>query len=124
MKKLWSAITIILALIPITLFGLLLSQMRPRAQTYGDQNAPPPMKFFDTGIQANGGPINTQDATHGFQIQGATILNSSGYVSPSSTTGAATQTFTNSPCTGNTTAQWLPVQITGQTGTWFVAACQ
>jgi hypothetical protein len=42
----------------------------------------------------------------------------------SSTTGAATQTFTNSPCAGTTTAKWIPVQITGQTGTWNIPACQ
>lgn len=42
----------------------------------------------------------------------------------SSTTGAGTQTFTNSPCTGLTTEQWIPVAITGQTGTWYVPACQ
>ena len=42
----------------------------------------------------------------------------------SSTTGAGTQTFINSPCTGMTTEQWVPVGITGQTGTWYVPACQ
>lgn len=42
----------------------------------------------------------------------------------SSTTGAGTETFTNSPCTGLTTEQWVPVKITGQTGTWYVPACQ
>jgi hypothetical protein len=42
----------------------------------------------------------------------------------SSSTGAATQTFTNSPCTGLTTEQWIPVAINGQSGTWFVPACQ
>lgn len=41
-----------------------------------------------------------------------------------SSTGASTQTFTNSPCSGLTTARWISVQITGQTGTWFVPACQ
>lgn len=41
-----------------------------------------------------------------------------------SSTGASTQTFTNSPCTGTTTEKWIPVSITGQTGTWFVPACQ
>lgn len=43
---------------------------------------------------------------------------------PTATTGAGTQTFTNSPCTGLTTEEWVPVSIKGQTGTWFVAACQ
>ena len=43
---------------------------------------------------------------------------------PSSSTGAGTETFTNSPCTGLTTEQWIPVEITGQTGTWYVPACQ
>ena len=42
----------------------------------------------------------------------------------SSTTGAGSQTFTNSPCTGLTTEQWIPVGITGKTGTYYVAACQ
>jgi hypothetical protein len=41
-----------------------------------------------------------------------------------STTGAATQTFTNSPCSGLTSERWVPVAITGQTGTWYVPACQ
>jgi hypothetical protein len=43
---------------------------------------------------------------------------------PQSTTGAGTQTFTNSPCTGLTTEQWVSVTIAGQTGTWFVPACK
>lgn len=42
----------------------------------------------------------------------------------SSTTGVGTQTFTNSPCVGLTTAQWIPVTITGQTGTWNIPACK
>jgi hypothetical protein len=42
----------------------------------------------------------------------------------SSTTGAGAQTFTNSPCSGLTTEKWIPVAITGQSGTWYVAACQ
>lgn len=41
-----------------------------------------------------------------------------------SSTGASTQTFTNTPCsTSLTTAQWIPVEITGQSGTWFIPAC-
>lgn len=46
------------------------------------------------------------------------------YKQNASSTGAGTQTLTNSPCTTLTTAQWVPVQIAGQTGTWFVPACQ
>ena len=42
----------------------------------------------------------------------------------SSTTGAGAQTFTNSPCAGLTTEKWIPVSITGQSGTWYVPACQ
>ena len=42
----------------------------------------------------------------------------------SSTTGAGTQTFTNSPCAGLTTERWIPAQITGQSGTWNIPACQ
>lgn len=42
----------------------------------------------------------------------------------SSTTGSGAQTFTNSPCTGLTTERWVPVAITGQSGTWYVPACQ
>ena len=42
----------------------------------------------------------------------------------SSTTGTASQTFTNSPCTGLTTEKWVPIAITGQTGTFYVPACQ
>jgi hypothetical protein len=42
----------------------------------------------------------------------------------SSTTGATTQTYTNGPCTTSaTTAQWIPVSITGQSGTFYIAAC-
>lgn len=43
---------------------------------------------------------------------------------PTSSTGAGTQTFMNSPCSTLTTERWMPVQITGQTGTWYVPACQ
>lgn len=43
---------------------------------------------------------------------------------PTATTGSGTQTFTNSPCSTLTTAEWIPVTITGQTGTWYLAACQ
>lgn len=43
----------------------------------------------------------------------------------SSTTGAGTQTFTNSPCTGSlTTERWIGVAITGQSGAWYIPACQ
>lgn len=42
----------------------------------------------------------------------------------SSSTGSGTQTFVNSPCTGLTTAKWIPVTITGQSGTWNIPACQ
>ncbi|HET6610121.1 MAG TPA: hypothetical protein VFG62_25880 [Rhodopila sp.] len=42
----------------------------------------------------------------------------------SSTTGAGAQTFTNSPCTGLTTERWVPISITGQSGTFYVPACQ
>lgn len=41
-----------------------------------------------------------------------------------SSTGAGVQTFTNSPCTTLNTEQYIPVEITGQSGTWFIAACQ
>lgn len=41
-----------------------------------------------------------------------------------STTGSTTQTYTNSPCTTSaTTAQWIPVLVPGQTGTWYIPAC-
>lgn len=41
-----------------------------------------------------------------------------------SVTGAVTQTFTNSPCTNSaTTAQWIEVEITGQTSKWYIPAC-
>lgn len=41
-----------------------------------------------------------------------------------SATGAGTQTFTNSPCSGLTTERWVPVTVPGQTGTWYMPACQ
>lgn len=41
-----------------------------------------------------------------------------------SSTGAGTQTFANSPCSGLTSERWIPVGITGQTGTWYIPACQ
>ena len=41
-----------------------------------------------------------------------------------STTGSSSQTYTNSPCTNTTTAHWIPVGITGQSGTFYLAACQ
>ena len=49
---------------------------------------------------------------------------SGGITLASSTTGAATQTFTNSPCTGLTAEKWVPITIVGQTGTFYVPACQ
>jgi hypothetical protein len=67
---------------------------------------------------SNGSNQNAE--TEGFRIAAATALPQW----PSSTTGAGTQTFLNSPCTGLTTEQWIPVQITGQTGPWYIAACQ
>ena len=42
----------------------------------------------------------------------------------SSTTGSGTQTFANSPCTALTQEHWIPVQIAGQSGTWYLGACQ
>ena len=42
----------------------------------------------------------------------------------SSTTGANSQTYTNSPCANTTTAHWIPIAITGQVGTLYLAACQ
>ena len=42
----------------------------------------------------------------------------------SSTTGAGVQTLTNSPCVTLTAAQWVPVTITGQSGTFYVPACK
>lgn len=40
-----------------------------------------------------------------------------------STTGAGTQTFTNSPCAALTTERWIPVKITGLTSTFYLPAC-
>lgn len=40
-----------------------------------------------------------------------------------STTGASTQTFTNSPCSALTTERWIPVKITGLTSSFFIPAC-
>lgn len=37
----------------------------------------------------------------------------------------STQTFTNSPCTGTTTEQWIPVTIYGTAGgLYYIPACQ
>lgn len=55
----------------------------------------------------------------GFSINGAGVIQYA-----ASTAGAGTQTFTNSPCSTLTTERWIPAQITGQTGTWYVPACQ
>lgn len=42
----------------------------------------------------------------------------------SSATGVGTQTFVNSPCTTSlTNEQWVPVTITGQSGTWYFPTC-
>lgn len=38
-------------------------------------------------------------------------------------TGASTQTFTNSPCSALTTERWLKVKIVGSTSQFFVPAC-
>jgi hypothetical protein len=45
----------------------------------------------------------------------------------SPTTGSGTQTFTNSPCAGTTSEQWIPVKIysgTGTNSTYYIPACQ
>jgi hypothetical protein len=54
--------------------------------------------------------------------EGAGIL-AGPYPAPT-TTGTGTQTFTNSPCTTLTTEDWVPVTLTGKTGTWYIPACQ
>lgn len=64
----------------------------------------------------------------GYAIGGATAQ----WVPPSkipffgnATTGSGTQTFTNSPCTGTTSEQWIPVQIYGTAGgNYYIPACQ
>jgi hypothetical protein len=53
-----------------------------------------------------------------------TLAASSTVTFGSSTTGSTAQTYTNGPCTTSaTTAQWIPIAITGQSGTWYVPAC-
>lgn len=70
--------------------------------------------------QAGGSGSSQNSLTEGFRIAADNALPKW----PSSSTGAGTQTLTNSPCTGLTTEQWIPVEITGQTGKWYVPACQ
>jgi hypothetical protein len=69
---------------------------------------------------------NTLTITSGnFNVNNAgvmTLINTPTFAS--SSTGSSTQTFTNSPCSGLTTEQWIPVTITGQTGTWNIPACK
>jgi hypothetical protein len=67
-------------------------------------------------IRAYGSPGSTAGYVSAYQFV-------TGARTPS-TTGSATETFVNSPCTGTTTQQWLPVTITGLTGTYYVPACQ
>jgi hypothetical protein len=69
--------------------------------------------------------IGLVDATAiGIGNSGSTITLAGTVTMPTSTTGAGTQTFVNSPCSGLTTEKWIPVHITGQTGTWNIPACQ
>lgn len=71
---------------------------------------------IDVGTGAQGSKAGSMNMTN------LSLLGTLTYAS--STTGAGTQTFTNSPCTGLTTERWIPVQITGQTGTWYIPTCQ
>jgi hypothetical protein len=97
---------------------------------------------FEVSATVGGSAINTSSAGSGTQtaatataqeppitaltIKGGTqqVNFAQPFQAASSTTGAGTATFTNSPCTGLTTEQWFPVKINGQTGTWYVPACQ
>lgn len=74
--------------------------------------------FSTTNSSASSGSQNT--ATETLRLTGGTH----NVKFRTSTTGASTQTFTNSPCSGLTTEKWIPVEITGQTGTWNIPACQ
>jgi hypothetical protein len=57
-----------------------------------------------------------------FALGGLTLATAVTFAS--STTGVTSQSYTNGPCTTSaTTAQWIPVKITGQSGTWYVPAC-
>lgn len=84
-------------------------------------------------ICGTGGPIITATglsvSTPGVAIPGSLAVTGVLALSAqpkfaSSSSGAGAQTFTNSPCTGLASERWIPVSITGQSGTWFVPACQ
>lgn len=97
---------------------------------------------FEVSTTVGGSAINTSSAGSGVQtaatataqeppitamtIKGATqqVNFAQPFQTTSSTTGAGTATFTNSPCSGLTTEQWVPIKINGQSGTWYVPACQ
>jgi hypothetical protein len=82
------------------------------------------MGISATGVGDN--PMTFQHDSNTIMTLGTTgvLTLTAAPVFASSATGAATQTFTNAPCaTSLTTEQWVPVSITGQTGTWYVPAC-
>jgi hypothetical protein len=58
-----------------------------------------------------------------FSIAGAVTLGTF-LTFASSTTGSSSQSYTNSPCANTTVARWIPIAITGQSGAFYVAACQ
>jgi len=81
--------------------------------------------IFQTGGTGAGATVQNSEVT-ALTIKGATqqVNFANPFQTSSSTTGAGTETFTNSPCTGLTTEQWVPIKISGQSGTWYIPACQ
>lgn len=81
----------------------------------------------DTGISRDSagvidfgnGTAQTSNAT--LQMSSFTLQGTPQFTNFS--TGASTQTFTNSPCSALTTERWIKVKIVGSTSQFFVPAC-
>lgn len=80
-----------------------------------------------SSVALPGSPTTTTQAAYDNSTKIATTAQVQAAIASqyaSSTTGAGVQTMTNSPCTGLTVGQWIPISITGQTGTWYLFACK
>jgi hypothetical protein len=90
----------------------------------GSAPSSPVTLYGGTGTGATVTMTWTTATTLALQPSGGVIKAGGPVQYASASTGSGTQTFTNSPCTGLTSEKWIQVQITGQTGTFYVPACQ
>lgn len=83
-----------------------------------------PGSFFSSSGIALLAENDALNAVQPINLVGSTIIIQGAFQLGSSTTGSSTQTFTNSPCSTLTTERWVPIGITGQSGTWYIPTCQ